>query len=65
MTATWDSGNWGRNVQGRAVLRATQIGDKSVARFAHDDEDGYNWQRRPVRRPSSAPPSEREGSTLC
>ena len=45
------------------MLRALQIGEKSVARFARDDDDGQDWQRRLVRRPSSALPFDREDPT--
>ena len=60
-----DSAERDRKTQWSAVLRATQIGEEFVARFARDDEDGYDWQRRSVRRPSGTPLSVREGSSRC
>ena len=45
------------------MLRALQIGEKSVARFARNNEDGQDWQKRPVRGPSSALPFDREDPT--
>ena len=65
MTATLDNGKLGRETRRGDVLCATHIGEKSVARFARDDEDGHDWQRRLVRRPSGTPPSVRDGSSRC
>ena len=65
MTATWDNRNWGRKVQGSAVLRAAQIVEEYVARFLRANEEGHRVSKRPPRRLSSTPPSVREGSSVC
>ena len=58
-----DSEKREREARRSAVMRALQIGEKSVTRFARSNEDGQDWQRRPVRGPSSALPFDREDPT--
>ena len=63
--ATWDSAKRGREMQRSAVLCTPQIVKKFVARLVRKVEDGRRASKRPLRRPRSTPPSEREGSSVC
>ena len=52
-----------REARRSAVRPKKKIVEKSVARFGRTEEAGRREQKRPVRRPSSALPFNREGPT--
>ena len=53
-----------REAIGSRAARKPQIGEKSVARILRNDDDGQDWQRRPVRGPSSALSSGRKAQQV-